>query len=260
LKYGQELSHVLSGVTVSVWRESGWAWSEEAQEEVYLEEGYHELSLDEAFPGYDFAGWSGNVGTMPAKDLTLTAMWTPISVTVKLLPGYDYAGGREVSGDVITITARYGDTVSLSSYGFSSEGSVQIGWNFRDWITAGAEIVDELVLVDDYYNYNGGYSVSSGIDDMPAGEVHLVTAWTREIYACTITFDANGGSGYMSDQLVATDGQWTALKNNQFVREGYRFVGWSTDRDNSEGYLIRERDMPTWDTSSVTLYAQWEKN
>ena len=80
----------------------------------------------------------------------------------------------------------------------------------------------------------------------------------NEVYKCTISFDPNCSDyiGAMTDQLVGTDGKWTALKRNQFVREGYRFIGWSLTADGEVMYA--DQDKPGWMEERVTLYAQWE--
>ena len=233
-----------------VYDESTGSWVDETEE----------VSFRDAFAGYIFTEWDGFCDTMPAEDLTLTAQWTAMDVTVKLLPGINHSNGEQVAGDPIVITAKYGDVVDLTSYGFTDDGYFMSGWNYHPYMTAGTEVVGELVLLDGYYNYEMGYSVSRGNEsyNIPAGEVHLVASWVNEIYKCTISFDPNcsGYTGMMTDQLVGTDGKWTALKRNQFVREGYRFIGWSLTADGEVMYA--DQDKPGWMGESVTLYAQWE--
>jgi len=135
------------------------------------------------------------------------------------------------------------------------------GWNYNPDLTAGTEVVGELVLVDGYYDYSGNYSVSGGIEsyNVPAGEVHIYGSWVRDSYKCTITFDPNcsDSTGMMTAQLVGTDSKWTALKRNRFLREGYRFIGWSLTPDGE--VVHTDGSLPTWDDEEVTLYAQWEQ-
>ena len=52
----------------------------------------------------------------------------------------------------------------------------------------------------------------------------------------TITFDANGGTGTMSDQTVQV-GQDVNLAKNQFVNKGYQFLGWEVYNQNKKQYL-----------------------
>ena len=46
--------------------------------------------------------------------------------------------------------------------------------------------------------------------------------------AHTIYFDANGGTGSMSDQIF-TYGKKQTSRKNRFTRDGYIFGGWYTD-------------------------------
>ena len=71
----------------------------------------------------------------------------------------------------------------------------------------------------------------------------------------TITFDANGGTGTMEDQIIFGMDE---LKLNTFTRSGYIFTGWNTKADGtgdsySDGWLFLDGDL----TEDITLYAQW---
>ena len=102
----------------------------------------------------------------------------------------------------------------------------------------------------------------------------------------TVKYNANGGKGTMANTTV-TYGTKTPLRNNQFVKEGYKFVGWTAKRDNNtwryiqpngskdgwyaEGkqpsgwkkyvYRNQENVLHTYNKNKgvVTFYAQWEK-
>ncbi|MBR3871270.1 MAG: InlB B-repeat-containing protein [Paludibacteraceae bacterium] len=72
----------------------------------------------------------------------------------------------------------------------------------------------------------------------------------------TITFNANGGNGYMSELIYEKD-ETKSLFYNTFEREGSIFVGWNTKADGSgDNYSDGQNIQPTED---LTLYAQWEK-
>ena len=63
-----------------------------------------------------------------------------------------------------------------------------------------------------------------------------------------VTFDANGGTGSMPDQVEPSA---AALTANAFTRTGYQFNGWATDgRNYADG-----ASYPF--TASATLYARW---
>lgn len=75
----------------------------------------------------------------------------------------------------------------------------------------------------------------------------------------TVTYDANGGSGTMTDTNSPYAYEVVAkVLTNGFTRSRYTFTGWNTKADGSgkpyaEGDSIKMRD-------NVTLYAQWTRN
>ena len=72
----------------------------------------------------------------------------------------------------------------------------------------------------------------------------------------TVTYDANGGTGSMSNQTAAAG---TALTANSFTRSGFTFSGWNTAADGSgTAHANSATTFPF--TSSATLYAQWTAN
>lgn len=73
--------------------------------------------------------------------------------------------------------------------------------------------------------------------------------------AKTVTFNANGGAGTMSDQLAAEP---TKLKPNEFTRSGHRFKEWNTAADGSGTTYANEAEFPF--AADATLYAQWIKD
>ena len=71
-----------------------------------------------------------------------------------------------------------------------------------------------------------------------------------------ITFDANGGSGSMSQQTIENSG---TLKACSLTRNGYVFAGWNTKADGSGTYYADNASIyaTSVDKGSVKLYAQW---
>lgn len=66
----------------------------------------------------------------------------------------------------------------------------------------------------------------------------------------------------MPDSTYQYD-QTGTLRKNDFVREGYTFVGWNTKRDGSgtsyPDQYNKVRNLTSSDGGTITLYAQWEK-
>ena len=76
----------------------------------------------------------------------------------------------------------------------------------------------------------------------------------KETY--TVTFDANGGTGEMAEQ-VFIEGEPRALIGNILSYPGYVFKNWNTEK-NGTGTSYDDRQRITV-TSDMTLYAQWKK-
>ena len=77
----------------------------------------------------------------------------------------------------------------------------------------------------------------------------------------TVKFDANGGTGSMSDQSH-TYSVSQALTANAFTRTGYTFEGWNTNADGTgTSYTDEESvsNLSSTDGATITLYAQWEE-
>jgi uncharacterized repeat protein (TIGR02543 family) len=70
-----------------------------------------------------------------------------------------------------------------------------------------------------------------------------------------VSFNANGGSGSMTDQIIALDVP-ASLTSNAFTRSGYSFGGWNTSADGS-GIVYNNATIYAASTATATLYAQW---
>ena len=68
----------------------------------------------------------------------------------------------------------------------------------------------------------------------------------------TVTFNANGGSGTMSNQVANVP---TALTANAFTRTGYSFVDWTTAANGSGTHYANSATYSF--AVDITLYAQW---
>ncbi len=77
-----------------------------------------------------------------------------------------------------------------------------------------------------------------------------------------VKYDANGGLGSMENSIFAIDTQNT-LRGNQFIRSGYVFLGWSTDKNATTAtYTDKQsvKNLTTKANETVTLYAVWKPN
>ena len=119
------------------------------------------------------------------------------------------------------------------------------------------------------YTINGFSTTASGSVEYTAGQsvinlttengavVDLYAQWSANTY--TVHFDANGGTGTMSDQSF-TYGVEQALNPNAFTKENSDFVLWSTvDNGSGDGYTDKQvvSNLTATNGATVTLYAQW---
>ncbi len=112
------------------------------------------------------------------------------------------------------------------------------------------------------------YSIGEGLDGSRTGTITIGDVVTASIVGSpfkypvvqyTVTFDANGGNGTMSNQSTNIDLELT-LEANSFTREGYSFIGWNTEVDGSGiSYADQGRVNFAEVGSSIKLYAQWSK-
>ena len=83
---------------------------------------------------------------------------------------------------------------------------------------------------------------------------NVVSPTTPVAATSTVTFDANGGSGAMTNETEPKD-TTAALTLNTFTYTGYSFTGWNSEA-NGDGTSFTDGELAKF-TGSVTLYAQW---
>ncbi|MBE6649291.1 MAG: hypothetical protein E7614_07235 [Ruminococcaceae bacterium] len=82
-----------------------------------------------------------------------------------------------------------------------------------------------------------------------------ITVNAKPAITYTITFDSNGGSGTMAQQIFNADAEQNLI-SNEFTREGFTFIGWNTKADGS-GKSFADSETITVSSNEV-LYAQWK--
>lgn len=248
VKHGQTLAEYLTDIKVSVLMEEGyWTWSEELQEDVYIDPVYEQVAFETAFPGYTFGSWEGLCDTMPTKDLTLTAQWDPITITVTFHPGSYQWFDSELILMPVTETFAYGSEIEFPDY-FAMDNCTITGWY------AGESQWNYPFIVEPTLSLVYGYFES--FEDVT--EVTIAPYWVVNSSVATITFNGNGGEGSMAPMpFDASSGYgYGLLPRNKFTREGYVFTGWNTAADGSgEAVPVDWFNL----TSDTTLYAQWEE-
>ena len=177
-----------------------------------------------------YAHWSANSYT-----LTANANGGSIPAT----------SGWTGTGTTATKSVKYD-----SSYG-TLPTPTKVGYTFSGWYDAVS---------------NGNKVSTTTIMDNIKGKT-IYAHWTANTYS--IKFDANGGSGSMSNQSMVYDKE-SNLSTNKYSRQGYYFVGWSTKREGVQSAIpaygqindyIRYKDETKINnlatSGTVTLYAVW---
>ncbi len=203
--------------------------------------------------GFYFTGWNANAagtGTSYADGasvrdiatggdtITLYAQWAANPYTIR----FDPNGG---SGSMAAMNATYGEQIKLKANTFTRDGYHFTGWNTK-MAGNGTGYTDEQTVFNLITEKNGS--------------VTLYAQW--EVDYCTIRYNANGGTGRMTDDGLPDDHPFT-LKPNIFTRSGYHFSHWNTAADGS-GDIYSDGEtmqgLAELQGIIVTLYAQWDPN
>ena len=135
----------------------------------------------------------------------------------------------------------YDDGTTLTANSFTKEG-----YTFNGWNTAA--------------NGSGtSYADKENVSKLTADDnanVTLYAQWKANSY--TVRFNANTGSGTMSD-LAMTYDVAKNLTANAFTKEGYAFMGWSTTPDGEVVYKNGDsvKNLTATNGEVVNLYAVW---
>lgn len=201
--------------------------------------------------GYTFIGWSltadggeliteaayDNLKTEQGDEVTLYAIWSENSYTL----AFDKNGGE---GENIPATKySYEQEITLAKNMFTRTGYVLSGWSLeRD---------GEMVYAD-------GAKVKQLNPDKD-GAVTLYAVWTPIEY--TVSFNANGGTGSMTELNMVYDVEKT-LPANTFTKEGYHFIGWAVAENGTVVFTDEKsiKNVTYVAGKNVELFAVWEIN
>lgn len=193
--------------------------------------------------GYTFKGWAtysgGSVSYQPGEyytlygNSTLYAVWQSSGGTTQYYLNFNLQGG---SGTFNTLYGVYGERLFIPS-----SSPTKTGYTFQGWSTSSTG--SPQYQPGDYYTI---YS-----------NTILYAIWGESTQYCTITFNANGGTGAPASQQKII-GESTYIPYTKPTRSGYTFLGWSTSRyATSADYQPAQVYTPYED---MTFYAVWEQN
>ena len=183
--------------------------------------------------------------TFPAYNSAATAQWTANTYKVT----YSANGG---TGNDYTVEIKYGQPFVCLDNTDSHIGFTKKGHSFSHWIG------------DDGSNWNGW--VGRAWTWAYAYDVIMYAQWSPNTY--TVKYNANGGSGTMSNTTVKF-GENITISENAYTRVGYTFAGWR--EKYSDG--MRDNGWTGWSgpwqwddgdysitNRTLTLYASWTLN
>ena len=196
---------------------------------------------------YEFTAWTTNpneTGTMYEDEQTVSnlsstqgevfnlyANWERVSYNVNF---YSNDGTNRSNIQEVPINT----STNLDSNTYTRPGFEFTGWNTK---ADGTGI-----------SYTNNQTVT-----LTNSDLDLYAQWQANTY--TVYFNANSGTGSMTNQTMTYD-QNATLKANTFTKTGYTFAGWNTEADGTgTSYSNQQSVMNLTTGSSVTLYAQWEK-
>lgn len=189
---------------------------------------------------YDFDGWYASKEctgeaydftgkTMPANSITLYAKWVAPTFTVTV---YDQ-NGKEIG----KIIVKKGDTVTdeLSKLEAQLKLTLDTGDSFLGWTINRGLPFNPGTKITMNYNLYAKVGNSTGY---------------------SVTYDANGGTGSVTDtEKYAKGAEATVKSNNGFTNGDKVFLSWNTAADGKGETYYPNGIVEI--TGDVTLYAQW---
>lgn len=207
-----------------------------------FEQSIEDASYTPAAPAgmtdYVFDGWYTNEQcegdafvftgkTMPANSITLYAKWVAPTYTVTV---YDQNGNY-----LDEITVSKGDTVT-------------------DWLSTQKNKIT-LDTGDSFL----GWTINRGLPFNPGTKIttnYNLYAKVGNSTGYSVTYDANGGTGSVTDtEKYAKGAEATVKSNNGFTNGDKVFLSWNTAADGTGKTYYPNSTVEI--TGNVTLYAQW---
>lgn len=181
----------------------------------------------------------------------------------------------------ITITYKVNDAAygNVKINGTTGNGSAQVTEDNIDPVGSDDQVKGAVAISNTGYTFKswvrnndpGPYSLDASFvpgkvvyseNDDGFFEAATYTA-NFEPNSYTVKFNGNGATSGTMDDLSLKVGTRSALTANAFVKDGFKFGGWTTNADYTGDYYANEEDvlnLATDDGAVVNLYAKWVEN
>ena len=169
---------------------------------------------------------------------------------VRLFKAYKviYDGNGKTGGTVPVDDVYYSSNgTTIVTVKTNSGSLVKTGYNFVGWNTKA-----------DGTGYD--YAAGTGTFTITANDT-LYAKWEETVVPITytMTYNANGGTGTMTDSNSPyNSGATVTVLDNEFTRSGYTFTNWNTEDDGTGSSYSAGGTFTISD--NTTLYAQWEED
>ena len=195
--------------------------------------GRHLSSVSGISPSNTSGPWSTTQGS--STTVTFRTAWNTYTITVRRGTGIS-----DITSPAWGWTGNYKTGSATHGNSFNINASVSAGYHWSGW--------------------TGTYTTSTQSYTFTVNKNVDVTA-NAVANTYTIRYNANGGSGSMSD-TGATYGSNVTLRANSFSRSGYSFAGWATSSGGGKVYNNQQTvsNLTTTNGGVVTLYAVWTLN
>ena len=182
--------------------------------------------------GYKFIGWYLANG----QNIDLATYKMPND---NIIIHAEYLKGVQISfivdGLVKEVLTGY-ETENISS---NPSNPTKTGYTFKGWYLDG--------------EFNEEYN----LETFPSENISIYGK--LEANNIVVKFDGNGStSGSMANQIITYDSN-TPLNKNGYIRTGYTFIGWNTDKSAITAIYTDEYNENIISDGEVTLYAIWSK-
>ena len=233
---------------------TGWAESEDGKGRIYADEA----------PFAEVTTYQG-VKIVDGRSITLYAQWEKLpDVTIFYTPEPTSLGTVKLNLTESNELSPQDGMVSESlnpeigkvqgATAVPGEGSVFVGWYDAQDTERNTPLTTELLYTPGKDQTSGRYQDGS-----------YVALFRLKQYVLHYDANAAHATGTMEDQTFP-HGQAYPLKKCAFSREGYRFVGWATEKEGKVKYedqksikLDEEFQNLTKDNEKVNLYAVWQE-